>query len=373
MALTPLWVYGHELGHNFGLLHSGSLSCSGQVIGGTCSVSEYGDPFDVMGNIRQGHFNSMQKAELNWIPGTSVKQHVSGTQTYQLSPIENGGQSTYAVTVQAPAPSTRKYWIEFRQPIGFDAPIAALPNLGAQIRVSGPTLEFGCSSCDDTELLDTTPGDSFDDAALLVGQTYSDGFGISVHVIAANSSVLTVSVTAPGATPPPAIAGAVSRKTHGAAGTFDLPLSLVATNPTTEPRMGPTQTVVFDFGKPITAATVAITEGSASASAPTFTGNSVVVNLTGVANRQYVTVALSNVSSADGGTGGSGSVRIGYLAGDVNQNRVVSVADEALINSVLARTVTSANFLYDINANGTLTVADKAIASAGLATALPAP
>ena len=30
---------------------------------------------------------------------------------------------------------------------------------------------------------------------------------------------------------------------------------------------------------------------------------------------------------ADGGTGGSASVRIGFLAGDVNQNRVVTISD----------------------------------------------
>ncbi len=77
---------------------------------------------------------------------------------------------------------------------------------------------------------------------------------------------------------PPVLQGAVSRRAHGSVGTFDLPLSLVATNPTTEPRQGPTQTVVLTFNKPIAGATSAIAEGAATAGAPTYAGNDVVVS-----------------------------------------------------------------------------------------------
>jgi hypothetical protein len=172
---------------------------------------------------------------------------------------------------------------------------------------------------------------------------------------------------------PPVVAGAVSRRVHGAAGTFDLPLGLVATNPTTEPRQGPGQTIVFTFDKPVTAATATISEGTAIAGTPTFSGNNVVVALAGVSNQQYVTVDLANVASSDGGAGGSASVRIGFLLADVNQNRVVTVADLGLVNAQLAQVVTAANFLKDVNASGTLTVADKGITNANLTRSLPAP
>ena len=168
-------------------------------------------------------------------------------------------------------------------------------------------------------------------------------------------------------------ASAVSRKVHGGAGTFDLPLSLVATNPTTEPRQGPAQMIVFTFNKAITGAAATITEGTATAGAPTFSGNDVIVGLTGVTDRQYVTISLTNVASSDGGTGGSGSVRIGFLVGDVNQNRVVTLADLALVNAQLAQVVTAANYLKDVNASGTLTLADMGITNANLAQALPLP
>jgi hypothetical protein len=172
---------------------------------------------------------------------------------------------------------------------------------------------------------------------------------------------------------PPVLQSSASRKVHGAAGTFDLPLAATPLNPTTEPRIGPAQTIVFTYDKPITAATATITEGIATAGTPTFSGNAVVVGLTGVNNKQYVTVSLSNVASSDGGAGGSGSVRVGFLAGDVNQNRVVTVSDVVLVNAQIAHAVTAANFLKDVNATGTMTVGDKVIANANVTKALPAP
>jgi Right handed beta helix region len=167
----------------------------------------------------------------------------------------------------------------------------------------------------------------------------------------------------------------VSRKTHGAAGTFDLTLGLIATNPTTEPRSagaGGSHTIVFTFDQPVTSGTAAISAGTAVAGTPTFSGNSMIVPLSGVTNQQYVTVAVSNVMSSGGGTG-SGSVRIGFLLGDVNQNRVVTLSDLGLVNAQLAQAVTAANYLKDVNASGTLTLADKGITNSNLTKALPAP
>ena len=72
---------------------------------------------------------------------------------------------------------------------------------------------------------------------------------------------------------PPVLASAASRRVHGTAGTFDLPLSLLATNPTTEPRQGPAFTIVFTFDKAVTAGVATVTEGTATAGVPTFSGN----------------------------------------------------------------------------------------------------
>ena len=160
-----------------------------------------------------------------------------------------------------------------------------------------------------------------------------------------------------------------SRKVHGASGTFDLPLSSVASNPTTEPRQGPTHTIVFTFDGAVTAGTATIIEGTATAGAPTFSGNDMSVPLTGVANAQYVTVAVSGVTTSGGGTGGA-TIRIGFLAGDVNQSRVVAFADLGLVNAQLAQMLSATNFLKDVNASGTLTVADKGVTNTHLTQAL---
>jgi hypothetical protein len=176
----------------------------------------------------------------------------------------------------------------------------------------------------------------------------------------------------------PNLLSALSRRSHAAAGTFDLALSVVASpavnhHPTTEPRQGPAQTIVMTFDGIISAATVNITEGTATAGVPVFSGSDVIIGLTGVVDRQYVTVSLTNIASTDGRTGGSASVRVGFLVGDVSGNRVVSLADVALVNAQLAMPATAANFLKDVNASGTVSLADKAITNANLTKSLPAP
>ena len=186
-------------------------------------------------------------------------------------------------------------------------------------------------------------------------------------------------VTPSSAPSAPVLVSAVSRKVHFSVGpptsgpvTYDMPLSAVTTSPTTEPRIGPAQTIVFTFNKTVNGATVTITEGIAVSGGPTFSGNDVIVNLTGVNNQQYVTIALTNVVSPDGGTGGGGSVRVGFLLADVNQSRVVTLADLGLINAQLSQPVTSANYLKDVNASNTMSLGDKGIANANLTKSLPA-
>jgi hypothetical protein len=169
----------------------------------------------------------------------------------------------------------------------------------------------------------------------------------------------------------PLLVNALSRKSHGTV-PFDLPLSLNATTPTTEPRSGPAQTIVFVFDKPVTAGLATVTLGTATAGAPAFSGNEMIVPLTGVANQQYVHVVATEVAAADGGADGRGAVLVGFLLGYVSQNRVVTVSDLAQVNAQIAQVVTATNYLKDVNASGTLTVADKGIANTQITKALPA-
>lgn len=194
---SSLLVIGHELGHNFGLLHAASLDCGTAVIGGTCTSSEYGDPFNTMGNNRAMHFASSQKNMLGWLPAGTVTDHKGGTASYTLSPLENGGGSQYAVRI--PAGPKRTYWVEYRQPIGFDSGLSSFPNNGVQVRVHTP-FESICSGCaDDTEFLDMTPATAaFTDGALVVGQNYVDAqSALTLTAVSQGAGGLTVTVASP--------------------------------------------------------------------------------------------------------------------------------------------------------------------------------
>ena len=52
-------------------------------------------------------------------------------------------------------------------------------------------------------------------------------------------------------------------------------------------------------------------------------------------------------------------MRVGFLFGDANKSRQVTVADVGIINAALLQTVNAFNFQLDVNADGRLTVADK--------------
>ena len=172
-------------------------------------------------------------------------------------------------------------------------------------------------------------------------------------------------------TPVHTLQGIALRRQHGAAGQFDLPLSLSPATPTIEPRIGPAHELVFTFDTLVNGANSAMTEGAAT---PTtlLQGNDVVVQLDNVTNGQYATVALTSIANSVNDCG-SVAVRIGFLAGDVNQSGVVTLADLATVNAQLAQPVNSTNYLKDINASGTLSLADKGIANAFLTWSLPPP
>ena len=335
-------VIAHEMGHNFGLLHAASLRCSGAPIGGSCSSSEYGDPFDAMGNQRAMHYNAMQKAKLSWIPSTSVRTHGGGSATYTLSPLEVAGGATYAVKIPTGL-ANRTYWLEFRQPIGFDSPLASFPNNGAQIRVAYPfeTLCSGCDSySDDTQLLDMTPGTSaFTDATLPQGQTFSDPtYGINVTVLSATASALTVQVGTGGTLPPTqattstAVASTANPALTGA--TVTLTATVTGNAPTGTVRFtdngatlaGCSAVVLAGSGNARAAACVtnALTTGSHSIVA-SYAGDSANLASTSAAFTQTMNAPVNGTNVAlasNGGVATASSTHDGAFGADgVNDNR----------------------------------------------------
>jgi hypothetical protein len=171
---------------------------------------------------------------------------------------------------------------------------------------------------------------------------------------------------APGA---PVAQSAFSRKTHGGAGTFDIPLPLTG-NVGVECRTGQTYQMIINFATSVTVESAAVTSGTGMVSSFSGSGTpTITVNLSGVTDVQRITVTLHNVN--DGTNTGDVPVSMGVLAGDVNGSTGVNSTDVALTKSQVGQTVTSSNFREDVNASGTITATDVTIVKSDVGHALP--
>ena len=171
---------------------------------------------------------------------------------------------------------------------------------------------------------------------------------------------------APGA---PMAQSAFSRKTHGGAGTFDIPLPLSG-NVGIECRTGPTYQMIINFATSVTVESAAVTSGTGMVSSFSGSGTpQITVNLTGVTDVQRITVTLHNVN--DGTTTGDVPVSMGVLVGDVNGSTGVNSTDVALTKSQVGQMVTGSNFREDVNASGTITATDVTIVKSDVGHALP--
>ena len=154
-----------------------------------------------------------------------------------------------------------------------------------------------------------------------------------------------------------------SRKTHGAAGDFDLLLDttipIIGGAVTVESRStGASHLIVFQFTSPITATGAATAVNGSGApiaiSAVTFLGNEVSVTLTGVADNSRATISLTGVN----GNVAASSVSMGFLVGDVNNTRSVDSIDLSSVKARSGQITDSTNFSFDLNASGAINSAD---------------
>ena len=164
----------------------------------------------------------------------------------------------------------------------------------------------------------------------------------------------------------------VSRKTHGAAGDFDIDLPLTG-EPGVECRSsGGNHTLVITFSNPMVSGNASVTSGTGNvAGSPTFSGNTMTVNLTGVADVQQITVTLSNVTDTFSQVLPDTAVSMNMLIGDTNGNRAVSASDVAQTKGQSGSPVTAANFRTDVNVSGAISAADVAQVKANSGHSLP--
>jgi hypothetical protein len=172
-----LGMCSHELGHNFGLNHSGFWHTTDGTPHGTGANVEYGNPFDHMGGASSStsaHFNARQKNYLGWIPDGSVqKVSADGRVSQRLFALDQGAAiGTRALSLDRSG-TAHDYWIEYRSLYSSNKWLT-----------DGVVVNFGDATLNNAKpsLLDFTPMTSTrEDCALLTGRTFSDlHYGIHI-------------------------------------------------------------------------------------------------------------------------------------------------------------------------------------------------
>ena len=204
------------------------------------------------------------------------------------------------------------------------------------------------------------------------GSTFAGWSGACTGTGACNVTIsVATSVTATFTGGAPNLVGVLSRKVHGTAGSFDLPVTTgVPINGaiTVEPRtIGPGHKLVFQFDQAIaTVGGATATIGSVSVSA---TGsNDVIVTLTGVPDNQRATISLTTLN---GNASANASVSLGFLVGDMNNTQRVNASDISAVKARASGTLTLQNFKYDLTTSGAINAQDTSAVKARSGLVIP--
>jgi hypothetical protein len=132
----------HELGHSLGLGHAAAITAG--VLGRTDGITSYA-PVGAPGALGYGetngftsvmsylhfitHPNVVEKASIGW--ATLTPHDATKDATYQLTALEVPGTNHGITTTVTTPAGSRTYWVEYRQPIGFDVGLSDPRNYGS--------------------------------------------------------------------------------------------------------------------------------------------------------------------------------------------------------------------------------------------------
>jgi hypothetical protein len=191
--------------------------------------------------------------------------------------------------------------------------------------------------------------------------TSSSALGISENGVIVGTGVRNGLTRAYAMIPLLAPTSAVSRKTHGGEGAFNIPLPLTGT-PGVECRSGGASglhTFVVTFSNAVTSGSATVSSGTGTiAGTPSFSGNTMSFGVTGVTDVQTLTITLNGVTDSFGQVLPATAFPVHMLIGDINANKTVNTSDIGAVKGQSGFAATATNFRADLDANGTVTSSD---------------
>ncbi len=169
---------------------------------------------------------------------------------------------------------------------------------------------------------------------------------------------------------------AVSRKVHGSAGPFDIDLPLSSTVGVECRTTGGTNdyTVIITFSNNVVSGGAMVTGMGSVMGTPTFSMNTMTINLTGVTDVQQLTVTATNVTDEFMQVLPSTAVPMRVLVGDANASSAVGSTDISQVKAGTSPgTISMGNFRADVNASGTITATDVGQTKSKSGNSLPLP
>lgn len=164
---------------------------------------------------------------------------------------------------------------------------------------------------------------------------------------------------------PPRVTSAVSRRTHGASGDFDINLLPESGRLAFDGRFGGPRSVIVTFSEPIQAATgsaadVILSSSSDSPAAVTgvsVSGAQLLISLDNVPDVSRLTLSFPGITSLQG-IPIAETICLGVLAGDVNDDGLTNVIDLVSVRNALNARMEADTFRADVNTDGAINVID---------------
>ena len=153
------------------------------------------------------------------------------------------------------------------------------------------------------------------------------------------------------------LTGAVSRKMHGASGSFDI--NLLASEPVECRSSNGNHTLVLTFNNYLVSGSASVTTGTGTVSGkPAFSGKAVTIDLVGVSDAQKLIVTLHNVTDRFSQVLPDTPITVNMLIGDTTGNKSVTATDISQTKLRSGSSTSVSNFREDVTVNGFISATD---------------